>query len=130
MKLNAGGVKVDPMYEMTTVDLNNLDYKDEPFVLENDVAHVFYVKYMSTKPKKRKNMEANTSNEPKRHIVLSGQRNIVGVEDKTDMSEDYDKYDEISPFKVNTDPRITLNNEDSPWFRPNVKQSKKRRNNI
>ena len=130
MKLNAGGVKVDPMYEMTTVDPNNLDYKDKPFVLANDVAQVFYVKDMSTKPKKRKNMEANTSDEPKRHIVLSGKRNIVGVEDKTDMSEDYYKFDEIPLFKVNTDPSTTLNNEDSPWFRPNVKQLKKRRNNI
>jgi hypothetical protein len=129
VKLNAGGVKVDPMYGMTTVDLNNLDYKDEPFVLANDVAQVFYVKDMSTKPKKRKNMEANTSDEAKRHIVLSGKRNIVGVEDKTDMSEDYDKFDEIPPFKVNTDPSITLSNEDSPWFRRKVKQSKKRRNN-
>ena len=74
-------------------------------------------------------MEENTSDEPKRHIVLSGKRNIVGVEDKTDMSKDYDKFVEISSFKVNTDPSITLNNEDSPWFRPNVKRSKKRRNN-
>ena len=54
VKLNAGRVKVEPMYGMTTVDLNNLDYKDEPFVLANDVAQVFYVKDMSTKPKKKK----------------------------------------------------------------------------
>ena len=45
------------------------------------------------------------------------------------MSEDYDKFDEIPPFKVNTDPSIALSNEDSPWFRRKVKQSKKRRNN-
>jgi hypothetical protein len=29
---------------MTIVDLNNLAYRDEPFVLANDVAQVFYVK--------------------------------------------------------------------------------------
>jgi hypothetical protein len=74
---------------MTTVDLNNLGYADEPFILANDVAQVFYVKDMSTKPRKRKDKEANTSyDEPKHHIVLSGKRNIVGVEDKKDMSED------------------------------------------
>ena len=28
----------------------------------------------------------------------------MGVEDKTDMSEDYNKFDGIPPFKVNTDP--------------------------
>ena len=103
---------------MTTVDLNNLGYTDEPFVLANDVAQVFYVKDMSTKPRKRKHKEANTSyDEPKRHIVLSGKRNIVGVEDKTDMSEDYNKFHEIPPFTVKTDPSILLNDDDSPWLR-------------
>ena len=68
---------------------------------------------------KRKNKQTNTSNdEPKRHIVLSGKRNIVGVEDKIDMSEDYNQFGEIPPFAVKTDPSITLNNEDAPWLRP------------
>ena len=116
--VNLTGVKVDPKYGMTTVDLNNLGYTEEPFVLANDVAQVFYVKDMSTKSKKRKDKEANTSyDEPKRHIVLSGKRNIVGVEGKTDMSEDYEKFHEISPFRVKTDPSILLNDEDYPWLR-------------
>jgi hypothetical protein len=73
---------------------------------------------MSTKPKKIKDKQTNTSyDEPKRHIVLSGKRNIVGVDDKTYMSEDYNKFDEILPFTVNTDPSILLNNEDAPWLR-------------
>ena len=77
---------VDPQHGMTIVDLNNLGYLDEPFVLANDVARIFYVKDMSTKPRKRKDKEANTSyDEPKCHIVLSGKRNIMGVEDKTDF---------------------------------------------
>ena len=111
------------MYGMTTVDLNNLAYMDEPFVLANDVAQVFYVKDMSTRTRKRKDKQTkNTSyNEPKRHIVLSGKRNIVGVEDKTDMSEDYNKFHEIPPFRVNSDPSILLNNEDAPWLRRRTK---------
>ena len=105
---------------MTTVDLNNLGYIDEPFVLANDVAQVFYVKDMSTKPRKRKDKEANTSyDEPKHHIVLSGKRNIMGVEDKTDMSADYEKFHEIPPFKVKADPSTLLNDEDYPWLRRN-----------
>ena len=73
---------------------------DEPFVLANDVAQVIYVKDMSTKPRKRKDKEANTSyDEPKRHIVLSGKRDILGVEGKTDMSEEYEKFHEIPPSK-------------------------------
>jgi hypothetical protein len=120
--LKEGGVKVDERYGMTTVDLNKLAYLDEPFVLANDVAQVFYVKDMSTRPKKRKDKQKNTSyDEPKRHIVLSGKRIIVGVEDRTDMSEDYNKFHEIPPFRVNTDPSILLNDEDAPWLRPRKK---------
>ena len=63
-------------------------------------------------------MQTNTSyDEPKRHIVLSGKRNIMGIEDKTDMSEDYNKFDEIPPFTVKTDPSILLSKEDAPWLR-------------
>jgi hypothetical protein len=38
------------------------------------------------------------------------------------MSEDYEKFDEIPPFTVKTDPSILLNDEDSPWLRRNHKQ--------
>ena len=55
--------------------------------------------------------------EPRRHIVLSGKRNIVGVENKTDMSDDDNNFDEIPPFVVNIDPIIKLIEEDAPWFR-------------
>jgi hypothetical protein len=40
------------------------------------------------------------------------------MEDKTDMSEDYNKFDEILPFRVNIDPSIKLNDEDAPCLRP------------
>ena len=43
----------------------------------------------------------------------------MGVEDKTDISEDYEKFHEIAPFKVKTDPSILLNDEDCPWLRRN-----------
>ena len=47
-------VQVDPQYGMTTVDLKNLGYTSEPFVLANDVAQVIYVKDMSSKPRKKR----------------------------------------------------------------------------
>ena len=91
------------------------------------MAQVFYVKDMSTGPRKRKDKEANGSyHEPKRHIVLSAKRNIVGVDDKTDMSEDYQKFDEIAPFIVNIDTSILLNDEDFPWLRRKGTQAKKK----
>src|SRR3989337_3699101 len=49
VNVTRGGVQVDPHYGMKIVDLNNLGYTDEPFVLANYVAQVFYVKDMSTK---------------------------------------------------------------------------------
>ena len=61
-------------------------------------------------------------NEPKRHIVLSEKRNIVGIEDKSDMSDDYERDDRILPFIVNKDPSILLNNEDTPWLRQDHNQ--------
>jgi hypothetical protein len=116
VKVIGGGVTVDHQYGMTTVDLNNLGYRDEPFVLAKDVNQVFYVKDMSTKPKKGKNNEKDLDNEPKRHIVLSEKKNIVGIKDRSDMLEDYEKNDRIPPFIVNSDPSILLNNEDTPWL--------------
>jgi hypothetical protein len=116
LKLTGGRVVVDQKYGMTTVDLNNLAYIDEPFVLANNVAQVFYVKDMSIKMRKRNQQKKTSSDDPKRHIVLLGKRNIVGIDDKTNMSVDYNKFNEILPFKVKTDPSILLNDEDSPWL--------------
>ena len=43
---------VDPQYRMTTADLNNLGYTDEPFVLANDVPQVIYATDVSTRLRK------------------------------------------------------------------------------
>ena len=40
-------------YGMTIVDFKKIEYKDEPFILAKDVAQVFYVKDMSSKPRKK-----------------------------------------------------------------------------
>jgi len=69
---------------------------------------------MSSKPKKGINKQTD---EPKRHIVLSGKRNIIGVENRTDLLEDYNNFVDIPPFTVNVDPCILLANEDAPYLR-------------
>jgi hypothetical protein len=67
---------------MTTIDLKELGYRDEPFILAKDVTLVFYVKDMSSKPKKDKSSKSmkdkSEDDEPKRHIVLAGKRKICG----------------------------------------------------
>lgn len=107
----AAGVMKD-RYGMTTVDFTKIGYKDEPFVLAKDVTQVFYVKDMASKPKKK-----SADNEPKRHIVLPGKRKIVGVEDISDKSEDYDQIDDLPPFSIDVDPSILLSKEDTPYLR-------------
>ena len=101
-------------YGMTIVDFKMIGYKDEPFVLARDVAQVFYVKDMSSKP--RKNL-VTSDDKPKRHIVLPGKRKIIGVEDILEKSEDFDQYDDRPPFSVDVDPSILLSKEDSPYLR-------------
>ena len=71
MNRAGGGVTTD-RYGMTIVDVKKIGYKDEPFVLANDVAQVFYVKDMSSKPKKN---QGKSDDEPKCHIVLPGKKN-------------------------------------------------------
>jgi hypothetical protein len=107
VKVTGGGVTVDNEYGLTIADLSNIGYKYEPFVVAKDVNPVFYVNDMSTKLKRGKN-DNDSIKEPKRHIVLSGKRVIVGIEDKLDMLDDYEKDDRIPPFKVN---------KDTPWLR-------------
>ena len=63
-----GGIMID-RYGMTIVDFKKIGYKDEPFVLAKDVAQVFYVKDMSSKPRKN---PVHSDDEPKCHIVLPG----------------------------------------------------------
>jgi hypothetical protein len=70
-KNTARGVVTDK-YGMTIVDLNKIGYKDEPFVLANDVT-IFYVIDMSSILQiKKADDKKITDNEPKRHIVLPG----------------------------------------------------------
>jgi hypothetical protein len=74
VKLTGKGIDIDA-YGMTTIDLKELGYRDEPFILAKDVTQVFYVKDMSGKPKKNKSSRSTKDrledDEPKRHIVLA-----------------------------------------------------------
>ena len=43
------------------------------------------------------------------------------------MSEDYEKFHEIRPFKVKADPSTLLNDEDYPWLRCNKQRTEVRK---
>ena len=69
---------------------------------------------MANKPKKN---QGKSDDEPKRHIVLTVKRKIVGVEDISDKSEDFDQFYDRPPFYVDVDPSILLSKEDAPYLR-------------
>ena len=55
--------------------------------------------------------------EPKRHIVLAGKQKIIGVEDISDKSEDFDQFVDRPPFSVDVDPSNLLAKENAPYLR-------------
>ena len=72
---------------------------------------------LRTCPASQRKGISKQKDEPKRHIVLSGMRNIIRVEDKIDLSEEYNNFIVIPPFEVNVDPCILLANDDAPYLR-------------
>ena len=42
---------------------------------------------------------------------------IIGVEDISDKSEDFDQFDDRPPFSVDVDPSILFSKEDAPYLR-------------
>jgi hypothetical protein len=82
MGTTSRGVTVDN-YGLTLVDLKKVGYKDDPWVLAECVAQVFYV--------------LDPADE-KMHVVISGKQKIVGVENVGDQDEEYNKYEEMFVF--------------------------------
>jgi hypothetical protein len=78
------GVKTDK-YGMTNVNLRFLGYREQPFVLANDVTQIFYVK------------DPDPANRDEHHIVLQGKRKIIRVEDVVDEKE-YNQFDSLPLF--------------------------------
>ena len=69
-------------YGLTIVDLNNVGYKDDPWVLASQVAQVLYVADPAKKAK---------------HVVVPGKQDILGVDGINDV-EDYNQYNEMNLF--------------------------------
>ena len=78
------------------------------------MSQVFYVKDMSSKSRKH---TVKSDDEPKLHIVLPGKQKIIGVEDISDKSEDFDQLDDRPPFSIDVDTSIMLSKDDAPYLR-------------
>ena len=92
-------------YGLTIVDLNNVGYKDDPWVLASQVAQVLYV---ADPAKKRK------------HVVVLGKQDIIGIGGINDV-EDYNQYNEMNLFTdLPQKMKIIESNfrkDDKPWAR-------------
>jgi hypothetical protein len=98
------GVEVDG-YGLMIVDLNNVAYKGDPWVLASKVAQVLYV--------------ANPTKKTM-HVVIPGKQNIIGV-DGIDDVEEYNQYDEMNlfadlPQKMRSI-EASIRKDDKPWAR-------------
>jgi hypothetical protein len=69
-------------YGLTLVDLKNLGHKDDPWMLTDCAAQVFYV------------LDPETG----KHIVVSRKQKIVGVNNVEDNDEDVNQFEEMLLF--------------------------------
>ena len=92
-------------YGLMIVDLNNIGYKDDPWVLASQVAQVLYVADPAKKTK---------------HIVVPKKQDIIGVEGIDDV-EEYNQYDQMNLFTdLPQKMKIIeagIRKDDKPWAR-------------
>ena len=96
------GIEVDG-YGLTIVDLNDVGYKDDPWVLASQVAQVLYVADPAKKTK---------------HVVIPGKQDIIGVKGIDDVQE-YNQYDQMNPFTDLSQKmkiiEVGIRKDDKPW---------------
>jgi hypothetical protein len=69
-------------YGLTLVDLKNLGHKDDPWVLADRVAQVFYI------------LDPETG----KHIIVFGKQKIIRVDNVEDNDEGVNQFEEMSLF--------------------------------
>ena len=100
-------------YGLRIVDLSKVGYTDDPWVLGNHVAQVFYAEDLSIENKK-------TGRKPK-HVVVSGKQQIIGVDNVLDP-KDFNQFSEMPIFTdllekiINVERSIPTNS--LPWLHP------------
>ena len=87
------------------VNLNNVGYKDDPWVLASQAAQVLYVVDSAKKTK---------------HVVVPEKQDIIGVDGISDV-EEYNQYDETNLFtdllqKMRTI-EASIRKDEKPWTR-------------
>ena len=100
-------------YGQRVLDLSKVGYKDDPWILANRAAQVFYVEQiLSTNEKK--------STQKPKHVAIPGKQQIVGVDGVMDL-EDVNQFSEMSLF-TNFEEKIknvekSIPQTSLPWVR-------------
>jgi hypothetical protein len=87
-------------YGMIVVDLKNVAYRDEQFVWAKDVVQVFYAKDLANEAK---------------HVVVTGKRKIVGVENRTE--EELNDFADMPPLGPDVDLPIFKEGDEPAYVR-------------
>ena len=75
-------------YGLRIVDLSKVGYTDDPWVLGNHVAQVFYAQDLSIENKKAGKQK---------HVVVSGKQQIIGVDGVLDP-ENFNQFSKMPLF--------------------------------
>ena len=87
-------------YGFTMVDLNQVGYRDKPFVVASQVSQVFNVR---------------DSRNKKRQVVLSRKKRVVGLENPVD-EEEFNQCNEVPPLDTSI-LLVILVSEITPYLR-------------
>jgi hypothetical protein len=77
-------------YGARVLDLSKVGYKDDPWILANCAAQVFYAEQIIC------NNEKKSTNKSK-HAVFPGKQQAIGVDGVSDM-EDFNQFNDMSLF--------------------------------
>jgi len=78
-------------YGVRVLDLSKIGYKDDPWIMANRVAQVFYAKQVLSPNDKKK-----ITDHPK-HVVFPGKQRAIGVDGVSDLDE-FNQFSDMSLF--------------------------------
>jgi hypothetical protein len=78
-------------YGIRVLDLSKVGYKDDPWIMANRAAQVFYAEQVLSPNDKKKIMD-----HPK-HIVFPGKQQAIGVDGVSDLDE-FNQFSDMSLF--------------------------------
>jgi hypothetical protein len=77
-------------YGVRVLDLSKVGYKDDPWILANRVAQVFYAEQIISNNEKK-------STDKSKHVVFPRKQQAIGVDGVSDM-EDFNQFNDMSLF--------------------------------